>query len=235
MRVHFAARLRWRALRARYRDQATELRAIRASIGKPDLVCDIGANKGSYLYWLSRWAGRVVAFEPQADLASYLRASFKNAPNVSVEAKGVYSKTTVLDLHIPAEGAAGASVVQTGPGRIVKVPVVALDDYFSPSDRISLMKIDVEGAELDVFRGADRILRQDAPVLIFECESRHLKNGTVLDVLTHLKELGYAGRFINRRRLIPVDKFDPEIHQPALGGRFWDAPDYCNNFIFTKR
>jgi hypothetical protein len=57
-----------RALKARFRDHSAELSVIKRHIRRGDIVCDVGANKGSFVYWLSRWAGksgRVVAFEPQ--------------------------------------------------------------------------------------------------------------------------------------------------------------------------
>jgi FkbM family methyltransferase len=56
----------------------------------------------------------------------------------------------------------------------LSVPVVALDDYFEARDKVTLLKIDVEGAELGVLKGAERILRQHGPLLVFECENRHL-------------------------------------------------------------
>ena len=31
-----------------------------------------------------------------------------------------------------------------------------------------------------------------------------------------------------------IREFDPAVHQRQEAGRFWDAPDYCNNFIMTK-
>jgi hypothetical protein len=41
----------------------------------------------------------------------------------------------------------------------LSVPTIALDDYFDVSDKVTLLKIDVEGAEFGVFKGAERILR----------------------------------------------------------------------------
>jgi len=82
----------WRALRARYRDQKAELAAIKSTIQSNGIAVDVGANKGSYLYWLARWVpdGKAVAFEPQEELAQYLRAAATTIPmkNVVVEAKG---------------------------------------------------------------------------------------------------------------------------------------------------
>jgi hypothetical protein len=64
-------RFRIRALKALFRDQRTEFVAIWRHLRPGDIACDIGANKGSFIYWLSWWVrgGRVVAFEPQPELA----------------------------------------------------------------------------------------------------------------------------------------------------------------------
>ena len=49
-----------------------------------------------------------------------------------------------------------------------------LDSFFaSRTQPVSLIKCDVEGHEGEVFRGAEQLLRQDRPILLFECEQRH--------------------------------------------------------------
>jgi len=237
------ARFLWRALRARYRDQRTELRAILRTLAPGDTAVDVGANKGSYTYWMSRAVGpgRVVAFEPQEVLASYLRmaAAVLTLRNVTVEAKGVSGRTGRLALHIPGSvSSPGASferaVAERETGRSVAVAVVALDDYFPVEERIRVMKVDVEGHELEVFRGADRILRRHAPLLVFECEQRHLSTGSVREVLDHLRALGYDGHFVQRGRLVPVGEFRPDLHQRLEPGPFQRTRDYSNNFILRR-
>jgi len=237
------ARFIWRALRTRYRDGAAELTAIKRAIRPDDTVCDIGANKGAYTYWFSRWVprGHVVAFEPQPRLAAYLSAACTaiGLKNVTVEAKAVANRPGTVNLYIPGDsespGASLSKKVATREAcRCVSVPSVSLDEYFAPDIRIGALKIDVEGAEMSVFEGAARILTQQSPLLVFECENRHLESGTVFDVFRHLGELGYSGEFVCRKRLRPLIEFDPAVHQKQEGPRFWDAKDYCNNFVFKK-
>ena len=238
------ARFLWRAFKARYRDQVAEMRAIRAAVRPEDTVCDVGANKGSYIYWLSRWAsrGRVIAFEPQERLCVYLRnvCDALSLRNVTIEAKAVHARKGTVNFHIPGEGdSPGASMnsrmAAHGGCRTVQVPVVSLDEYFPPETRVSVLKIDVEGAELGLFQGATRILKQHGPLLVFECENRHMETGGVQDVFRYLEGLGYSGRFVHGRELRPLAEFDASIHQRQVGDRFWDAKDYYNNFVFEKR
>lgn len=229
------ARFLWRAFRARYRDQAAELAAIRRNLGPDDVACDVGANKGSYLYWMSRWAGKVVAFEPQPGLADYLSRACRSLglSNVTVERSGVSDVSGTRNLYVPSENSPEASLVCHADARSIPISVVALDDYFGPAERVALLKIDVEGGELDVLKGAERILRQHRPVLLLECEQRHLSQGTVADCLQYLAGLGYEGSFFDQGRSVPVANFDPAVHQSMAGDQFWTAPTYCNNFVFT--
>ncbi len=62
---------------------------------------------------------------------------------------------------------------------VLSVPVVSLDEYFGREDKVGLLKIDAEGAEFEILKGAERILRQHGPLLVFECENRHLTRGSV--------------------------------------------------------
>ena len=238
--INHAARFIVRGLKARFRDAATELNVIRAHVTPTDIVCDIGANKGSFTFWLARWCrlGRVVAFEPQAEIARRLARDCRmlNLSNVAVEPLGVYSASGWQGLTIPRGHSPGAtlnSAAVTADGDIsYTVPVVSLDDYFTAGERISLLKIDVEGAELHVLRGAERILKDSRPLLVVECEARHHREGRVADVFHYLTSLGYRGEFVSRGRLLPTSMFDAAIHQRADSEWYWKSKDYCNNFIF---
>jgi hypothetical protein len=91
-----------------------------------------------------------------------------------------------MDLYVPGGHQPGASL---SPAEL-------------QTDSFSLLKIDVEGAELGVFKGAERILRQHRPLLVFESENRQLAPGKVQDVFSFLEGLGYAGSFVCRDQLL---------------------------------
>lgn len=232
----------WRAIKGRFRDQKCEIRALVSALAPTDVAVDVGCNKGSYLYWLSRAVprGRVVAFEPQPLLAAYLKkiCVATGLGNVRVEASGVSDIRGQLTLHIPGESDSPAAsfeqvVAKSEKCREVDVPVVTLDEYFEGLEgRIGAIKIDVEGHELAVLRGAKGILSRYKPAVVLECEARHLTNATVLDVVHYVENLGYQGWFIQHGKLRPVSEFDPEDHQKCAGERFWDSKNYCNNFVF---
>ena len=237
----------FRALRARWRDQRAEIRSLVGAIAPGEAAVDVGANKGSFLPWLSRSVGgdgRVFAFEPQPELATYLARVCRAAglTNIEVEAAGVSDRAGTRVLRIP--GVAGpspgasleSSVASRSPGRDVTVPVVVLDERLRDERRrIAAIKIDVEGHELSVLRGASGTLDRHAPLVVVEAEERHAGADNLAAVLAFLTERDYEGGFVRRGRLEPLAAFDPKIHQKRSAGRFWDDPDYCNNFVLRKK
>ena len=244
MDVIMKMRFIWRALKSRYRDNRIELTALKSYIKPDDIVCDIGDNKGSFILWLSKWAynGKVVAFEPQITLANYLKKVTQSLclTNVIVESKGVSSQTGKNKLFVPGGGISpGASLNKSDTEledcTVSNVDVTSLDDYFPLESHVGVLKIDVEGGELDVFKGAARILKNCRPILVFECENRHLLEGSVFDVFDFLYKFNYAGQYVSRNARVDIQSFDPAIHQKETGHRFWDKKDYINNFIFYPK
>ena len=235
----------WRAFRYRFRQTPDEIEFLSRTIRAGDTVVDVGCHKGGFLYWLRRYAtdaGRVYGFEPQPQLAQYLKeiVAMQGWDNAVVEASGVSSSNGSMELFVPAlqgESSPGATLSpanRTVPHHSIRVPVVTLDDYFKRqgNPRISCIKCDCEGHEIQVFKGAERILRRDRPALLFECKQRHLPGSSPAAVFDYLRGFGYRGWFFAASGLLPLEQFRPEIHQPVRPGRYWDAKDYHNNFAF---
>jgi len=239
-----SARFLYRAIRARYRDQAAELAAARSVLAEGDVAVDVGAHKGAYVYWLRRAvgrSGRVLAFEPQRALAASLseEAARLRWSNVIVRDCAISDKEGTGTLHVPGQGdSQGASLEEAILGaascRDVPCPTDTLDHQLEGAGPVALVKVDVEGHELAVFRGARRTLSEDSPVLLFECEARHLTKHTMEDVFGFLEGLGYSGSFFAPEGLLPVSRFVAAVHQRRTAGRFWKAPGYCNNFLFRR-
>lgn len=235
-------RFLYRAFKARYRGERKEIAEVLAALSPGEVAVDAGAHKGAYTYWMRRAVGergRVFAFEPQPRLAAYLmrvNAAMRWA-NVSVRECALSDAAGSATLHVPRLGSSqGASLSEGAPGQgeeAVLVRLATLDAELQGAGRVALLKVDVEGHELAVFRGAAGILARDAPVVLFECERRHFGSHSIDDVFAHLRGLGYEGHFFGPRALQPLSEFDPEIHQRRAPGRFWEAPGYCNNFLFT--
>jgi len=241
------ARFLYRAWKARFRGERGEIRALLDRLAPGDAAVDVGANKGAYLYWMRRAVGpggSVIAFEPQPGLARYLEDMRARMAwdNVSIRDCALSDSSGRRVLHVPGwENSPGASLEALEPAGVAgnaerdrEVAVDTLDRQLEDAERprIALVKVDVEGHELAVFRGAERILSSSRPALLFECEARHLSGRSPHEVFAFLKSLGYRGAFFSPRGLRPIGEFDPSVHQRRGPGRFWEAPGYCNNFLF---
>jgi hypothetical protein len=137
-------------------------------------------------------------------------------------------------LHVPGSGPSpAASLIGASlPAGAAThdVPTRALDGYLAevgPPRPVRLVKCDVEGLELEVFRGAARTLSDDRPDLLFECEARHLRGHGMEDVFGFLAGLGYQGSFFRRGKRMDLGAFDGSSDQ-AQGRR-----PYVNNFVFV--
>jgi FkbM family methyltransferase len=234
-------KLAWRARKYQRKTDPGGIAYLIDKIGPGQTVMDIGAHKGGYLYFMRKAAGpqgHVIAFEPQLKLHDYLaRMKFKcRWDNVTLERIALSDTSGTAELFIPgntvSEGSSpGASIALPGDpasGRTETVATITLDDYVTKYDLApALLKIDVEGNELALFRGGAQTLRRLRPKILVEIEARHVGRDQAEQTFRFLQDLGYTGRFIEGRDLRALDEFDFDVHQ-ALDGKRW----YCNNFVF---
>jgi FkbM family methyltransferase len=234
--------LRWRVLvrawRYRLRTDTDEIQYLLGTLRKGDVVVDIGAHRGSYTYWMQRavgGGGKVFSFEPQPALAAFLKRMVATLGfrQVTVEHLGVSSVSGQMTLLVPRSSYEATFEADSISGDHVKhsVHVVTLDEYFAEhcGPKIRLIKCDAEGHELEIFRGGRRILESHHPILVFECESRHLTRHTPQDVFQFLESLGYSGFFHSDGQLAPLADYDLATH-----GNF-KHEQYVNNFTFIAR
>ena len=98
---------------------------------------------------------------------------------------------------------------------------------------VGFMKIDVEGHEMAVLRGARTTLCEHRPRLLIEMERRHT-GGALTPGFAWLQDLGYQGSFYFSGRLYPLSAFVPEQHQPDPAAAA-TAGGYVQNFIFIHQ
>ncbi len=75
------------------------------------------------------------------------------------------------------------------------VEVTTLDLALAGEQEVAVIKCDVEGHELEVFRGGEKILGTHGPALLFECHQPAAEKG---DLFGHLVDRGYDGWFVER-------------------------------------
>jgi FkbM family methyltransferase len=158
----------------------TLLRNAAEAVKPGSVVWDVGANMGLFSFAAAGLAGArgsVYAFEPDAVMARLLRRSARlnpQAAHVEVIPCAVAQELGLAHFEIAKRSRAsnaleGYQLSQGGGVRELETVVTVSLDWLSerlpPPD---VLKIDVEGAELAVFRGAQQMLKTKSPILIFE-------------------------------------------------------------------
>lgn len=147
---------------------------MRARSTTPAVVLDVGANVGSYVSQVLRIVGDdtvVYAFEPSSTALTHLRRKFGTKSNVHLVAQGVGAASGAATLWADIPGSVLASTyVNPMSGDVPGEPIqlVTLDAFCEQRgiDRVDLLKLDLEGGELDALRGARRLLEVDAIAMI---------------------------------------------------------------------
>lgn len=220
------ARYRLDALRGRLEPEMRRL----ADLVEPGCVAiDVGANHGLYTYLLARRCAAVYAFEPQPECADTLEAWAH--PRVTLFRAGVSDEPGELTLKVPL--ADGVPVTQCatfgeleGPREEIRVPVMRLDDLgFSG---VAFVKIDTEGHEWHVLRGAEATIRRDRPVLLVEIDRELCGDDGSAGTFEWLRGLGYHAYFLRGGRFRGIREFDAARDQaPDVGERL------VSNFVFV--
>jgi FkbM family methyltransferase len=228
-----------------------ELDLLPLAVREGETVVDMGANFGLYTYHLSRVvgpSGKVHAFEPIPYTHATLRRVVRRLGvcNAEIIPKGCSDKGGKVTFRLPLQSSGAISAGQAHIGRRnddregkesqvrwqgtreVACEVVALDDVLPDATDLSLIKCDIEGAELLAFRGAERLISRHHPTVICEINPWFLDGfGFRLEDLVHFfTEQGYAlYRYVDHprslRRIGDLATVDEDnylfIHADRLG------------------
>jgi FkbM family methyltransferase len=181
---------------------------------RPGMVfLDIGAHHGLYSLVAAKRLGAdstVVAFEPSQNefrrLRLHLRLNGMRSVRAEPVALGATSSNQKFFQIISGDNTRGGLRPPASSDRVLEtlVETACLDDYLRRRavNRVDLVKLDVEGAELEVLQGASIVLAKFRPIFIFE----------VLDATTQV--WGYSAREI----VLMFQKFDFQIFEAQLDG-----------------
>ncbi|THD80596.1 MAG: FkbM family methyltransferase [Phenylobacterium sp.] len=194
------------------------------------VAIDVGANKGVYTYALLKAGCEVHAFEPNPKAFGVLDRWARRRAHLHRQALSDRSGEAVLMVPRNSRGYSnqGASL---SPERLgaqafgaVTVETLRLDD--AGIDNVGFMKIDVEGFELQVLRGANETLKRDRPTLLVELEEKHTKR-KLAEMVAEICAYGYRCLALAGGVLTDFEALDLAVsHDPAR------RPDYIFNFIF---
>jgi FkbM family methyltransferase len=214
------------AYRLYKRTEARDLPALEALVARGSTVIDVGANVGYFTRRFAAWVlpgGRVLALEPEAQNAGDLRR---------LAARHRWS-------HVECLQAAAAD--RSGDGRLALNPVhpadhrlsgttgevvelVTLDELMAARrwPAVSLIKIDVQGAELAVINGAVETIRRCRPALYVEVDDEALvaQGASARALASRLDARGYAPHAIEGTHRVAVTT--DAIVQRSTAGRYTD-------------
>lgn len=192
------------------------------------LVLDVGANAGDWTAALLRLvpAARVLALEPAPDMADHLRRRFASDARVDVVPVAVSDKCGSADLHVTAHSHNTSLQQPRDMNRdygvesgweevgLVTVETSTLDALVGDRDEISVVKIDVQGAEAQVLRGATTTLRRARAVIIEVNERSHYEGDAApAEIDSAMRALGY----------VEVGRSDPWLDARAEKTLWYDA------------
>lgn len=160
---------------------------------------DIGANAGyiSLAAAKQRRSAQVIAFEPLPALAEdvALAARRNGFDHLSVYNVALSAENGEAELFLPTQSVHASFVSREEGATMVKVPTVRLDDAVAAGTipPPSVIKLDVEGAEMLVVDGAVETLRTHRPLICFECDLNAERFGhTPGSFMGRLRSLGYT-------------------------------------------
>jgi FkbM family methyltransferase len=191
------------------------LRRLIMSLPDDANCVDVGANMGHILDAMVKGCrhGRHIAFEPVPRLAEDLRRRF---PDVDVRQQAVAEKAgrtafTVVPGRLTRSGiSATLDLSLDATVEEIEAEVTTLDAALAPDYRPALVKVDVEGGELEVLQGATRVLAEQRPILALEHQyGRTPAPERTLTIHDLLDGLGYevrtvAGAALERQRFADV-------------------------------
>lgn len=148
---------------------------LKTVLHKNSNCIDIGCHKGEILDLILKHApnGKHIAFEPIPHFYSRLKEKFGSNVNIYPYALSDKSGTTTFNYVKNAPAYSGLKQrkynVEKADIEIINVTQKRLDDLIPNEVSIDLIKIDVEGGEFDVLKGAEQLLQLNKPTVIFEC------------------------------------------------------------------
>jgi FkbM family methyltransferase len=198
-------------------------------------VLDIGAHHGLYTLLASRRVGphgRVLAFEPSIRERNHLirHLRFNGCRNVQVESVALGSVAGWSELFVVEDVETGCNCLRAPKvsQSTTRIPVFleTMDNslFLRGIDRVDFIKLDAEGGELGVLKGAARLLRRlDRPIILAEVED--LRTGVwgyaAREIVSFLRQYAYAWFRFTGKGLRPIENdcgtFDENLLAIPLG------------------
>jgi FkbM family methyltransferase len=190
-------------------------------------VIDVGANIGFFTLRFAEWVGidgRVLAIEPHAETVAWLRRRLqkrKLEDRVQVVAAAAAEVAGLIKLSVNARHPGDHRIGDHG----IAVAAVTIDQLTERTSLppVSMVKIDVQGAEMRVLTGARRTLARFRPTLVIEVDDAALRNqgSSARALIDALAAQGYQPNSLTRYGVGGC----PDIREELIAGRSRDYRD----------
>lgn len=166
-----------------------EINLLNNFMNKESVVYDIGSNMGFHSLGLAEHSKIVYAFEANPKNYKLCKLNVATQPKVKVYNVAVSDSNrlgTVEDIDLDSQNNYGEIHVDTGS---VECEFVKLDDFIKKQKLLppTVIKIDVEGHEYEVLKGADETIRNNLPIIFYE----HQHGDHLPEIYDYLTQLGY--------------------------------------------
>ncbi|HVJ87710.1 MAG TPA: FkbM family methyltransferase [Caulifigura sp.] len=221
----------WARSMRQWRRGEAELRILEALVDPHRTAVDVGANKGTYTWFLSRLCRHVYAYEPNPAMRWMLTRSMPQ--NVTIFPRALSDHSGEAVLRIPAKSRRFSNNIGTLrpafedlPCELVPVRTSRLDDDGLVD--VGFLKIDVEGHEQEVLRGAREIMTRDRPVLLIEIIEDH-NDRPVDETIDSVERLGYRAHVVQGTQLTEwAEVRDIRAHKARQG----ESNPRIRNYVF---
>ena len=179
------------------------LEAIKEIIGVDPILFDVGANQGQSVKWFqaSYPSSQIHSFEPSKICFEVLKKNFPNSNNLKINNKAVGSKKGSLKFNEYSWSALNSLLKRTfTKSEIIDnyiVDVITIDDYCKENKifQINVIKTDTEGYELEVLKGAEKMMNNNSIQFIF-CEiffyENYIDQSSFGDIYNYLLQKGFS-------------------------------------------
>tara|TARA_B100000787_G_scaffold138640_1_gene107528 strand:+ start:159 stop:914 length:756 start_codon:yes stop_codon:yes gene_type:complete len=200
-----------------------EIKLVKSFITPNTDSIDVGVYRGVYSYEMSKYSKLVHAFEPNPILFNNIENHLKKIiKNIKFYNNALSNKDELISLRVPIRNKNNdkknyEEYFQMGKASIhTKNNMNEFEsfdikskqlDSFNFANKISFIKIDVEGHETEVIKGSERTIKNNKPVLLVEIEEQYTQT-KVEDTLNYINSLGYKSFYFKDNRLNSTNKLN---------------------------
>uniref|UniRef100_A0A7V6CEM5 FkbM family methyltransferase n=1 Tax=Thermodesulfobacterium geofontis TaxID=1295609 RepID=A0A7V6CEM5_9BACT len=198
-----------------------------------DVFYDIGGSFGFYTYLALEFCKEVHYFEPVPFVFEIVKYNLKNESRVTLNNVAIGKSNKIAWLYILNSNTSRSTIVKNSEKlhsyKKIEIKVISLEEYIhQTSSKPTIIKLDVEGAELEVIEGAINFFKNESPLIIMEVHNKNYAGESSINAVEKLISLNYKPYCIDlegRLNEIKGDLMDVLVKENLE----------VDNFVFMKQ